>query len=127
MVLWAIELSEFEVQYGPRITIKAQPLVDFFAKFIAKEDKGKGAAPWMVQTNESFNLHAEGNGVFLRSPKGDLIECTVCLQFLTTNNEAKYKVVLTSLDLVKAVGALSAITYSDSQVIVWHVNGYYEA
>ena len=77
--------------------------------------------------NESFNLHAGGIGVFLRSPKGDLIECTVCLQFLTTNNEAKYKVVLISLDLVKAVGALLAITYSDFQVIVWHVNGYYEA
>lgn len=115
------------MQYRPRITIKAQALADFFAKFIAKEDKGKGAAPWMVRTNESSNLHAGGIGVVLQSPKGDLIECMVCLQFLTTNNEAKYKVVLTSLDLVKAVGALLAITYSDSQVIVGHVNGYYEA
>jgi len=44
-----------------------------------------------------------------------------------TNNEAKYKADLTGLDLVKATGALSAIIYSDSQVIIGHVNGYYEA
>jgi len=53
--LWAIELNEFDVQYHPRTTIKAQALADFVAKFTAKEDKGKGATPWMVWTDELSN------------------------------------------------------------------------
>ena len=71
------------------------------------------------------NQSAGGIGVVLQSPEGNLIECTV-LQFLTTNNEAEYEVVLTSLDLAKAVGALSIIIHNDSQVIVGNNNEDYE-
>lgn len=37
LVLWAIELSEFDIQYCPRTTIKAQTLADFIAKFTTNE------------------------------------------------------------------------------------------
>jgi len=33
MVQWAMELSQFDVDYKPRIAIKAQALVDFVAEF----------------------------------------------------------------------------------------------
>ena len=33
LIQWAMELSEFNVQYRPREAIKAQVLVDFIAKF----------------------------------------------------------------------------------------------
>lgn len=33
LVLWAIELNEFDIQYCPRTAIKAQALADFIAKF----------------------------------------------------------------------------------------------
>ena len=39
--MWAIKLGEFDVQYRPRTTIKAQALVDFIAKFTTGEDEGK--------------------------------------------------------------------------------------
>ena len=38
MVQWAIELSQFDVEYRPRIAIKAQALVDFIAEFTTPED-----------------------------------------------------------------------------------------
>ena len=41
MILWAIELSEFDILYRPRTAIKAQALADFVAKFTAKEDEDK--------------------------------------------------------------------------------------
>ena len=63
----------------------------------------------------------------LQSPEGDIIKCTILLQFPTTNNEDEYEVILTSLDQAKAVGALSIILYSDSQVVIGHINGDYEA
>ena len=34
MVQWAIELSQFDVEYCPQTSIKAQALADFIAKFI---------------------------------------------------------------------------------------------
>ena len=40
LVLWAIELSEFVIQYRPRTAIKGQVIADFIAKFTNGEDKG---------------------------------------------------------------------------------------
>ena len=38
MVKWVIELSQFDIKYHPRTTIKAQALVDFIAEFTLPED-----------------------------------------------------------------------------------------
>ena len=40
MALWVIELSEFDVQYHPRTTIKGQIVADFIAEYTQAEDKG---------------------------------------------------------------------------------------
>ena len=48
MVLWAIKLREFDVQYQPRIAIKAQALANFVAEFTpteAREGVVWGATP----------------------------------------------------------------------------------
>ena len=44
-----------------------------------------------------------------------------------TNNEAKYEVVFTGLDLDEAAEASLVVIHSDSQVIVGHNNEDYEA
>ena len=38
MVQWVIELSQFDIKYHPRTTIKEQALVDFIAEFTPSED-----------------------------------------------------------------------------------------
>ena len=40
MALWAIELSEFDVQYRPRTAIKGQIVADFITEYTQSEDKG---------------------------------------------------------------------------------------
>ena len=40
MALWAIELSEFDVQYYPYTTIKGQAVVKFIVKFTNMEGQG---------------------------------------------------------------------------------------
>ena len=40
LALWAIELSEFDIQYRPWTTIKRQIIADFIAEFTHDEDKG---------------------------------------------------------------------------------------
>ena len=39
LALWAIELSKFDIQYHPRITIKGQVFADFIAEFTHDKDK----------------------------------------------------------------------------------------
>jgi len=63
MILWAIELSEFDILYRPRTAIKAQALADFVATFTAKEDEDKGPTTWMMWMNGLSNRRAEGVGV----------------------------------------------------------------
>ena len=43
------------------------------------------------------------------------------------HNGAKYEVVLTGLDLAKAARVSSVVIHSDSQVVIRHINGDYEA
>ena len=62
----------------------------------------------------SSNKHVGGVGVVLHSPKGDEIECMVCLDFPTTNNKTEYEALVAGLDLTKVVGATSVIVYCDS-------------
>ena len=81
----------------------------------------------MIWMDGSFNQRAEGIRVILQSPKGDLIDYAICLQFPTTNNKVKYEAVLTGLHLAKVFGASSMVIHSDSQVIIKHINGDYKA
>ena len=67
-----------------------------------------------------------GAGIVLLSPEGDVVECMIRLDFLTTNNEAEYKALVAGLDLAGAAGATSVVIYYDSQVITNQINGDYE-
>ena len=106
-------MSEFDIQYCPRTAIKGQVVADFIAEFTNGEDKGADEYPqWSIYTGGSSNRQAEGVGVVLLSPEGDLIELMVRLNFPTTNNEAKYEALVAGLDLrlslTKQTGIMSA-------------------
>ena len=78
MALWTIELSEFDIQYSPRTTIKGQAVVDFIAEYT--QLKGKGAevlGQWSIHTDGSSNWHAGGAGVVIQTSEGDKIECMI--------------------------------------------------
>ena len=127
MALWTIELSEFDVQYYPRIAIKGKAVADFIAEFTNMEGQGVEEYPqWSIHTDGSFHRQAGGAGVVLNSPKGEEIEFMVRLDFPTTNNEAEYKILVAMLNLAKVVGATSVIVYCDSQVVTSQVNGDFE-
>ena len=87
MALWAIELSEFDVQYHPRAAIKGQIVVDFITEYTQSEDKGvKGQRLWSIHTDGSSNQRSKGTGVVIQTPEGDKIECMIRLDFPTINN-----------------------------------------
>ena len=41
MAVWAIELSEFDIQYRPQTMIKGQAVADFIAEYTQLEGKGE--------------------------------------------------------------------------------------
>ena len=127
LALWAIELSEFDIQYRPQTAIKGQVVADFIAEFTHDEDKGaEESHQWSVHTDGSSNKQARGAGIVLLSPEGDVVECMIHLDFPTTNNETEYEALVVGLDLARATGATSVVIYCDSQVITNQVNGDYE-
>ena len=115
LIQWAIELGQFDIEYRPRATIKAQVLADFIVEFTYpyKEEK-LPMETWMVQTDGFATKKVRGVEVVLISPEGEILKYAVRLQFSTTNNEVKYEVLLTGLSLAKALGAKNLIIQVDS-------------
>ena len=74
MALWAIELSEFNIQYRSHTTMKRQVVVDFITEFTNMESQGAGKHPqWNIHTDESSNRQASRAGIVLHSLEGDEI------------------------------------------------------
>lgn len=127
MALWAIELSEFNIQYRPRTAIKGQAVADFIAEFTLGEDQlMEEKEQWSIYTDGSSNKRAGGAGVVIETPQGDTIQCMIRLDFPTTNNEAEYEALVVGLDLAKAAGAQNIIAHCDSQVVTSQIKGDYE-
>ncbi|XP_075644399.1 uncharacterized protein LOC142615544 [Castanea sativa] len=126
MALWSVELSEFDIQYRPRVAIKGQAVADFIAEFTNAEGEEEKIPQWGIFTDGSSNKKAGGVGVVLNSPEGDELKCMIRLDFPTTNNEAEYEALITGLDLAQVVGATNVVVHCDSQVVTSQVNGEYE-
>ena len=116
IALWAIELSEFDVQYRPRTAVKGQIVADFITEYTQSKDKGaEGHRLWNIHTDGSLNQRLDGADVVIQTPEGDKIKCMIRLDFPTTNNEAEYEALVAGLDLVKVAGAENMIMHYDSR------------
>ncbi|XP_059428515.1 uncharacterized protein LOC132162275 [Corylus avellana] len=82
---------------------------------------------WVVYVDGSSIRKNGGAGVVLISPDGEELCNSLKLEFKTTNNEAEYEIVLAGLGLAREMGAEFVELRSDSQVIVGHIQGEFEA
>ncbi|XP_050256370.1 uncharacterized protein LOC126701950 [Quercus robur] len=129
MVQWAIELSQFDIEYHPRAAIKAQALADFIAEFTLPDEEGTTdeVDKWTIQTDGSSAQKRGGVGVVITTPDGEVMKYGVQLEFPATNNEAEYEGILTGLRLGKALGAKNLLVQSDSKLVIGQISGEYEA
>ena len=124
MVQWAIELSQFDIEYHPRTAIKAQALADFIAEFTTLENIED---LWTVNIDGSSTQKGGGAGIVITSPEKDVLKYGVQLKFPVTNNEAEYETLLIGLRIARALGAKNIVLKSNSQLVIGQVRGEFEA
>ncbi|XP_059446359.1 uncharacterized protein LOC132177899 [Corylus avellana] len=126
---WAIELGEFDIEFLPWNSLKGQALVDFLAEFTNLPDitSWPSDETWVIYVDGSSTKKHGGAGIVMITPDGEELCSSLKLKFKTTNNEAKYKAVLAGLGLALEMGAEFVEIRSDSQVVVGHIRGKFEA
>ena len=123
----------------PRTTIKGQILAGFVAEFTeGAPEKGETVIGvlvmstiviplWEVYTDEASNRKGAGIRIVLITSKKLIMEKSLWLGFLATNNEAKYETLLAGVAMVKQLGEEAMKLYSDSRLVVGQVNGDFKA
>ena len=99
MVQWAIELSQFDIEYCPQTAVNAQALVDFIAEFTIPKQAGDQEDLWTINTDGLSTQKGGRMGVVITSPQEDVLKYGVQLKFAITNNEAEYETLLTGLGI----------------------------
>ncbi|RVW40692.1 hypothetical protein CK203_101634 [Vitis vinifera] len=130
MLQWAIELSEYGIEYRPRLSMKGQVMADFVAEFPqqpARDKEPDKAEWWTLQVDGAPQSLGSRVELLLQSPTSEQLEQAIQLGFLTSNNEAEYKAIMSGLDLALALFISKLRIYSDSQLFVRHVEEEYEA
>ena len=127
LMKWAIELSEFDIRYKPKTSIKGQILADFVMEFapveLAEPTQSEDDLPiWKLFIDGASNAQGSGAGLILTSPEGIDIEYALRFGFHASNNEAEYEAVIAGLNL-----AYSLEVHSDSQLVVRQIEDTYEA
>ena len=119
IVQWAIEFSQFDIKYHPRIAIKVQPLADFITEFtLLDEDSPNETKQWTIQTDSLSAQRREGVGVVITTPDIEMLKYGVQLKFPATNNEVQYEGILTGLRVKKVLEAKNLLFQSDSKLVI---------
>ncbi|XP_059451083.1 uncharacterized protein LOC132181869 [Corylus avellana] len=126
---WAIELGEFDIEFLPRSSLKGQALADFLAEFtnLPNVTSWPGDETWVIYVDGSSTKKHGGAVIVMITLDGEELCSSLKLKFKTINNEAEYEAVLAGLGLALEMGAKFVEIRSNSQVVVGHIRGEFEA
>lgn len=119
---WVVELSLYDITYKPRTTIKSQALADFIAKLCIAEPGW-----WTLEVDGASNARGGEIELALTSPGGLIIEQTLDCDFLVTNNEAEYEVLIAGLKVAQELRIKHLKVRGDSQLTINQILGSYQA
>ena len=132
LMKWAIELSEFNIRYKPKIAIKGQVLAYFVMEFTSAETAKDAQTTtnffaWKLSVDGASNAQGSGADLILTSPEGIDIEYALRFGFRTSNNEAEYEAIIAGLNLAHSLEVDQLEVYNDSQLVVRQIEDTYEA
>ncbi|KAK2373754.1 hypothetical protein QL285_074768 [Trifolium repens] len=125
MVAWSIELSEFDITFSPRGSIKSQVLADFVLEMTSPPEE-EGKLPWNLSVDGASNIRGSGVGVVLEGPDGVLIEQSLRFAFKASNNQAEYEALIAGMKLAREMEVTDLRAKSDSQLVTNQVSGDYQ-
>ena len=105
-------------------------MTDFVLKYSRKPIQRKEPSEkewWTLLVDGASRSSGSEVGLLLQSPTGEHLEQAIRLGFPASNNEIEYEVIQSGLDLALAVSVSKLRVYSDSQLVVRHVQKEYEA
>ncbi|RVW71039.1 Retrovirus-related Pol polyprotein from transposon 297 [Vitis vinifera] len=121
MLQWAIELSEFGIEFQPRLSMKGQVMADFVLEYSRRPSQHHESSKqewWTLRVDGASRSSGSGVGLLLQSPTGEHLEQAIRLGFSASNNEAEYEAILSGLDLALALSVSKLRIYSDSQLVL---------
>ncbi|XP_052198359.1 uncharacterized protein LOC127805648 [Diospyros lotus] len=102
MLKWAVELSAFDIDYRPRLAIKAQALADFIVEGTLPMEADEGVSQtWTLSVDGSSSVEDSGAGLLLQSPDGQAWPYALHFEFNASNNEAEYETLIAGLKLAE--------------------------
>lgn len=104
MTKWADEFSEFKVSFEVRKTLNDKLFLDFLAKIIPIPLKPDHI--WIIFTNGSSISKRSGADVILANNFGNVVDFSLRIEFLTTNNQTKYERVIAGISLAETMRVL---------------------
>ena len=122
-----MELSEFDIKYEPRGSIKGQIFANFVVELSSEAARVEGDDfCWVLSVDGSSNQKGSGAGVILEGPNGVLIEQSVRFAFKASNNQAEYEALIADILLGKEMGARVLMAKSDSLLVTGQVTGKFQ-
>ena len=110
--------------------MKGQVMADFVLEYSRRPIQRKEPSEkewWTLQVDGASRSSRSGVGLLLQSPIGEHLEQAIRLGLPVSNNETEYEAILSGLGLVLALSVSKLRVYSDSQLVVRHVQKEYEA
>ncbi|XP_019096180.1 PREDICTED: uncharacterized protein LOC109130727 [Camelina sativa] len=104
---WAIELSEYDIDYRIRPTAKSQVLADFLIELPLSNDKlshNRVDEIWTLHVDGASLQLSSGVGIRLTSPTREILEQSFQLRFQATNNVTDYEALIAGLKLADGMG-----------------------
>ena len=136
MAKWAIQLSEFDIKFKPRTSIKGQAMVDFVLEFTRSDsvlneenpgEEGWTTPVWKLFIDDSMNQEGSGIRIVLESPRQERILKALKLSFPVSNNKAEYEALLIGLKMARELDVKAIHVFYDSKLVSTQINTEFQA
>ncbi|KAG9454845.1 hypothetical protein H6P81_007749 [Aristolochia fimbriata] len=138
-LLWALLLSEFEINLVPQRGIKGHALANFLVDHPVPAERELTEElpdeeiflivvlpPWEMYFDGVVRRNRAGAGVLFVSPRKDLLPYSFVLTQNCSNNEAEYQAILFRLGMAVEMKLSQLNIYDDSALIIKQLTGEFE-
>ncbi|XP_016199385.1 uncharacterized protein LOC107640375 [Arachis ipaensis] len=124
LIKWSVKLSEFDIQYESRKTLKSQVLADFISEMT--NDTHNTEVRWSIHVDGASNKEGSGAGILLKEGNKVVAEQSLQFRFNASNNQAEYEALLAGLKLTLRLQIPRITAYCDSSLVVHQIKGEFQ-